>query len=979
MTPESHVFALPPGVDFPKALVAGMIARMAGEPPEAMARVRLFVNTTRMSRRIRDVFSDHGARFLPRLRLVTDIGRDPLAGLPAAVPPLRRRLELARLVAELAARQPDFAPGAGLYALADSLADLLAEMQMEGVPLEALERPDIAENHAEHWQRSLQFIRIVARYFDADSPPDAEARQRRVVEAMTAEWASAPPDHPVFVAGSTGSRGATSVLMQAVARLPKGAVVLPGFDFEMPDSGWSSLDSGSFPCEDHPQYRFAALLRALEVPAAAVRHWVDDAPPSRARNALVSLAMQPAPVTDQWMREGKKLGDLVAATQQIALIEAPDPRAEALALALILREAAETGTRAALVTPDRVLTRRVAAALDRWGITADDSAGQPLSLTPPGRFLRHVAGLLGRKLTVEALFVLLKHPLTATGAEMRGPHLRYSRELELHLRRYGPAFPDAAALIEWAKDAGEADRLAWAEWLAAAFAPCETWGTAPLSNCLDTHLACAGMLAAGPGGTVDASELWREAAGRESARIVAEIRREAAHGGSFSPAQYSDLLTTLLQATSVRNVDPTHPRIAIWGTLEARVQGAELVLLAGLNEGVWPHQPNPDPWLSRKMRLDSGLLLPERQVGLAAHDFQQAIAAPQVVLSRAARSADAETVGSRWLARLTNLLDGLPEQNGQHALREMRARGQLWLERAAALDAPGFRLPPAQRPAPRPPVSARPRVLPVTAIKTLIRDPYAVYARRILRLYPLDPLRPEPDPLRRGQVLHKIVETFVAARPDAETEGEARQRLLHAAEQVLRANVPWPTAQRLWLTRIERIAANFAAAEVERANKGVPVVLEKKGSIRLKVPDFTLTATPDRIDLLHDGRVHIYDYKSGKPPSQPEMRAFDKQLLLEAAMAERGAFAPLGARDVAGYSYIQLGGEGAETSYPADPDLIMETWTGLHQLAAAYLRAETGFASRRSVQKADERGDYDHLARFGEWDMTDESIPGDVG
>lgn len=977
--PEPQVFALPPGVDFPRALVEGLIARMAGEPPEAMARVQLFLNTARMSRHVREAFDKHGARFLPQLRLVTDIGREPMRGLPAAVPPLRRRLELAQLVAELAARQPDFAPGAGLYTLANSLAELLAEMQMEGVSPAALERPEIAENHAEHWQRSLRFIRIVSRYFDADSPPDPEARQRLVVEAMTAGWASTPPEHPVIVAGSTGSRGATALLMRAVAGLAKGAVVLPGFDFEMPLSGWNSLDSANFPSEDHPQYRFAALLQSLDVTPDTLQRWTTAAPPNAARNALVSLALRPAPVTDQWMRDGQALGDLIAATQEVTLIEAPDPRAEALALALILREAAEAGTQAALITPDRVLSRRVAAALDRWGITVDDSAGQPLSLTPPGRFLRHVAALLGRKLTVEALFVVLKHPLTATGADQRGPHLRYTRELELHLRRHGPAFPDAVALIGWARATGEVERIAWAEWLAGALAPCETAGTAPLFACLETHLACTEALAAGPAGSVGASELWRETAGREAARIIDEVRREAIHGGSFSPAQYADFLTTMFQAASVRNPDPSHPQLAIWGTREARIQGAEIVVLAGLNEGIWPHQPSPDPWLSRKMRLDSGLLLPERQVGLAAHDFQQAIAAPRVVLSRAARSADAETVGSRWLARLTNLLDGLAGQNGPQALAEMRARGHAWLQRAVALDSPAIRLAPAPRPAPRPPVSARPRILPVTAVKTLIRDPYAVYARRILRLYPLDPLRPLPDPLRRGQVLHKIAETFVATRPVHETEDAARRRLLLAAEQVLLEQVPWPTAQRLWLARIGRIATSFATAEARRMREGVPVVLEKTGSVQLRNPDFMLTAKPDRIDLLHDGRVLIYDYKSGKPPSAPEMRAFDKQLLLEAAMVERGAFEVLGPRAVAAYSYIQLGGDGTETRYECDPDLIAETWTGLHRLVAAYLRAETGFASRRSVQKADERGDYDHLARFGEWEMTDEPVPEDVG
>lgn len=968
---EPRLFALAPGVDFPKALVAGLILRMQGQPPEAMARVQLFVNTARMQRRIREIFDDHGARYLPRMRLITDLGRDPLAGQPPAVPPLRRRLELARLVDGLTRRLPDFAPGAGIYGLADSLAQLLAEMQGEGVGPGVLERLNIADSHAEHWRRSLDFIRIVARYFDPASEPDAEARQRRVVEALVARWAETPPDDPVVVAGSTGSRGATALFLRAVARLPRGMVVLPGFDFEADEAIWNSLCSGPIPAEDHPQYRFLALMQALGVAPAAVRPWVDTPPPDAARNALVALALRPAPVTDQWMREGARLSDLPGATRGMTLIEAADPRAEALAIALVLRRAVETGARAALITPDRMLTRRVAAALDRWGIVPDDSAGQPLPLTPPGRFLRHVAGLMGHKLTVEALLVVLKHPLTATGAALRGTHLRFTRELELHLRRHGPAFPDGAALNLWAAAKAEPDRIRWAAWLAQVVGGVEAISEIPLAAMTETHLALAEALAAGPDGRAADSELWRKEGGTEAARLFAELRREAPAAAPVTPAQYGDLVMNLLQGGSTRQTESAHPQIAIWGTLEARVQGADLVVLAGLNEGSWPEMPVPDPWLSRKMRQEAGLLLPERQIGLSAHDFQQAIAASEVVLTRARRSADAETVPSRWLNRLRNLMEGLPQAGGPEAVAAMLARGAAWLDLARAIEAPATLAAPARRPSPRPPETVRPRELPVTAIKTLIRDPYAIYAQRILRLRKLDPLRPEPDPRLRGQALHLIVEGFLKERPEIETLPEAEARLLATATTVLEQEVPWPIAQRLWRARIGRIAARLVADEAGRLARGKPVVIEKKGSVTLKKPVFTLTATPDRIDLLTNDRVHIYDYKSGIPPKDPEIRAFDKQLLLEAAMAERGGFAALGPRPVAGFSYIQLGGEGAEVQPRFGSDEVEETWAGLARLITLYLRADTGFTARRALQRITETGDYDHLSRYGEWDMTD--------
>ncbi|WP_347311700.1 double-strand break repair protein AddB [Defluviimonas sp. SAOS-178_SWC] len=977
-SPMPRLFGLPPGANFPQDLADGLIARMAGAPPEAMARVTLYLNTARMQRSVRAAFDGHGARFLPRLRLITDLGRDPLPGLPPAVPPLRRRLDLARLVAERMRQDHDFAARSAIFDLADSLARLMDEMQGEGVALSALEAADLAEDHAAHWERSLAFIRIIARYFEADSAPDPEARQRRVVEAMTARWQDAPPSDPVIVAGSTGSRGATQMLMQAVARLPQGAIVLPGFDFDMPDRAWNSLSTGPIPSEDHPQYRFLHLCRTLEVPPGSVGRWSDVAAPAPERNRLLSLALRPAPVTDQWMTDGAGLGPLGPATEGLTLIEAPSLRSEALAIALLLRKAVEDGKRAALITPDRMLTRRVTAALDRWGIVPDDSAGLPLVQSAPGRFLRHVAALIGQALTAESLLIVLKHPLTATGADDRGNHLRFTRDLELSLRRSGPPFPTGADLRAWAEKAGGGERAVWAEWIANSLAGSADFGEQPLSAIANTHLKITSALAAGPGGQVEASELWREEAGRLALRTMAELVAEAPNGGTFRPADYTDLVTSLLSQGSVRQAAASHPLIAIQGTLEARAGGADLAILAGLNEGIWPASPAPDPWLSRQMRLKAGLLLPERQIGLSAHDFQQAAGAAEVVLSRAIRDEAAATVASRWLARMTNLLQGLPEQGGPEALRAMRARGNEWLDLTLALETPeptGA----ARRPAPRPPVEARPRELPVTGIRMLIRDPYEIYARRILRLYPLDPLRAEPDARKRGTVLHRIMERFILDRPDGESQAEAARRLLALAETKLAEDIPWPAAQRIWLSRLGRIAEGFAAAEAERARLGRPVVLEEKGTVLLESSAFRLTARPDRIDLLEDGRVHIYDYKTGNPPSKKQEEAFDKQLLLEAAMAERGGFPPLGKREVAGATYIRIGGVGEERPVTIDDATLAQTWDGLQRLIESYDRRATGYPSRRAVFAARMEGDYDHLARFGEWQMGDKPEPEDVG
>ncbi|MCY1126633.1 double-strand break repair protein AddB [Frigidibacter sp. RF13] len=971
-----RLYGLPPGADFAQSFVAGVLARMADKPPEAMAAVTIYLNTAKMRERVRAAFRAHGPMLLPRLKLLSELDADPSLDLPEAQPALRRRLELMRLVRELMAREADFAPGTAAIDLADSLADLMDEMAAEGVPPEALEDPGLAEDHAVHWERSLRFLRIIAPFFaDGGTAAGAAARQRRAAELLIERWRDGVPQSPVIVAGSTGSRGATALFMQAVARLPQGAIVLPGFDGFMTAAAWESLTRARVPNEDHPQFRFAKLFGTLGMRPSEVGLW-HGAAPDPARNRLLSLALRPAPVTDQWLSEGQALLPLDGAAEGVSLIEAPTPRTEALAIALALREAAERGVRAALVTPDRTLARRVTAQLDRWRIEPDDSAGRPLHLSAPGRLLRHVAGLFGRRVTGEALLTLLKHPLAATGGTDRGDHLRFTRELELHLRRKGPAFPAGADLLAWAALEEEPARTGWAMWLADCLSALPEASERPLSAWLETVLSLSEALAAGPGGVPEASELWREAAGEAAAGLMAGLRAEADAEVSLSAADFADLLTRLLQAETVRPTHAASRLITVEGTREAREIQADLVVLGGLNEEIWPAAVPPDPWLSRQMRLKAGLLLPERQVGLSAHDFQIAAAAPQVILSRAMRDDEAETIASRWLDRLVNLMGGLEGEGG--ALADMRARGQRWLALTRAVEAREA-VPSARRPSPRPPPEARPKELPVTAIARLIRDPYAIYAREILRLKPLDPLLAEPDARMRGQILHRIVETFVQTRPEGEGPQAAKERFLALTDTVLAAEVQWPAARALWQARMARIADWFVESEAGRQAMGAPVLLEKAGGVGLPGLDFRLTARPDRIDMLADGALQIIDYKSGKPPSPQQRRQFEKQMPLEAAMAERGAFAATGPRPVAGATFIRLGGTGEEQAISRD-DLDPDgEWARLQALIAAYARPTKGYSARRAPFMKDDPGDYDHLARFGEWQMSDVPVPEDVG
>lgn len=967
-----RIFGVPLGVDFSRSLHEGLCDRFAGLAPEEVARAEIYVNTRRMQRRLTSLFHTGDALLLPRIRLLTDVPADPeMLAVAPPVAPLRRRLELAQLVKTLIAADPTLAARTAAFDLADSLAALMAEMQGEGVSSGDIANLDVADQSG-HWQRALSFINLVQTVFDNDAQPDVDGRQRQMVEARIASWQTEPPDHPVIVAGSTGSRGATSLFMQAVSRLPQGAVILPGVDYDLPKAVWDRLDPEEG-AEDHPQYRFKTFCDAVGLSPGDIPKWTEASPVSPERNQLISLSLRPAPVTDQWIEDGPALGDLRAATTGLTLIEAPTPRAEADAIAVRLRQSVEDGKTAALITPDRIVTRQVTSALDRWGITPDDSAGVPLQLTAPGRLLRHVSDAMTDTLDAELLLVILRHPLCNSGGQDRGRHNLNTDALELEIRRNGPPYPSRESLLAWATK-GEnpnPDRIEWATWIADVLLGAKVSGSPDLAELVALHFDLAERLAAGPAPQDAPNELWRQAAGREALRVMTEVRHHADAGGQMTAWDYRQLIGSVLSTGEVRDRDAGHPHVLIWGTLEARVQSADLLILAGLNEGTWPEAAAPDPWLNRSMRKQAGLLLPERRIGLSAHDYQQAVCGTEVVLSRAIRSDEAETVPSRWINRLTNLLGGLGEKEGPACLDAMRARGRAWLDLAATIAAPLAQADPAPRPSPAPPTEARPTRLSVTQIKTLIRDPYAIYARKILGLDALDPLAQGANAPLRGTIIHEVLERFITERIDPHAE-EATERLMKIADDVLETECPWPAVRTLWRARIANFADHFVNAEKARQATSTTIATEVRGELVLPNIGFTLTGTADRIDLGDDGQAMIYDYKTGKAPTESQQKTFDKQLLLEAAMVERGAFRDVQPVRTKAAVYIGLGTDLKDQPAPlndAPPDTVLAQFEGL---IAKWMDPAKGYTSRRANETLRFEGPYDHLARYGEWTEADE-------
>ena len=516
----------------------------------------------------------------------------------------------------------------------------------------------------------------------------------------------------------------------------------------------------------------------------------------------------------------------------------------------------------------------------------------------------------------------------------------------------------------------------WAEWLSPLLDGVRAHDR-PLAEHVSGHLALAEALACGsacgrdPAKGGGAGALWEEAAGEEAQRVMGDLVREAGHGGTMGCIDYAQLLTRILSREEVRRPETPHPRILIWGLMEARVGGVDLAILGGLNDGAWPERPPADPWMNRAMRRQAGLRLPELAVGQAAHAFQQAAGAPEIWLTRARRDAEAETVPSRWLNRLANLMAGCPPPAAPRRWRgcaRAAGAGSRWPQPSTA---PRAITGPSRAPSPAPPAAARPRRYSVSTVGRLLRDPYAVYAAKVLRLGKLAPLRPEPDAALRGQVVHAALDAFTREPLSGDRRAD-RARLMAAVEAALEAHAPWPAARRLWLARMGRVADWFLDTEAERQARGRPMAWEASGILPVPAAGegVTLTARADRIDRTPTG-VILYDYKTGTPPTAPSQIHFDRQLLLEAMMVERGAFAEIGPAPVEGAVYIGLGTHPGEVRAPLGDLPTEEVHRELEALLSDWMAPTRGYTARRAMEGDRFGSDYDHLSRLGEWEVSD--------
>ena len=1038
---DPRVFTIPPGAPFlptlADALTGGRILDGFGRDPAALAEATIYLPTRRAARAFAALLAAQGdrrAQLLPRIvplgeaddaefALAGSAADDPaFEGAEALAPPiamLERRLILTGLI-QLWAETVDrarlkLADGAPLLVPA-SPADAVGfagdlERLMDGFATEDIPWDQLAEavetDYSEYFGLTLDFVRIAAenwpKILAERGASDPARRRSALIHAEARRLLAERPERPVIAAGSTGSMPATAALLNAIARLPNGAVVLPGLDTDLDEPSWTAIGGleteDSDPVHGHPQAMLRRLLEEhLRMPRAAVRTLGSPSDAAAARARMVSEALRPADTTDGWadMDAGIRADLARRGSAGIKLVEAVDERDEALAAAIALRETlAEPGRTAALVTPDRALAKRVAAELARWGIAVEDSAGVPLSETPAGVAARLAADAAALDFHPIRVLALLAHPRVCLGLP-RAAVARAASTLEIGLLR-GPAPAPGLPGLRQALASGRGaigrhtprprKRLTEDDWrlavdlvdrLTAAFdgfAP-EAEDATDLVTIADAHRRTLDRLLETPDDDEDGSDgdgSVAHLAGLFDDLALTEARRVRGRFVDY-PAFFTALAKERVASPPTR---ATHRRVKILGLLEARLLSVDRAVLGGLDEGVWPPRTETDAFLNRPMRARVGLAPPERRIGQTAHDFAQALGTEDVVVTRAQKRGGSPMVPSRFLQRIKAFV-------GDEVWREMLGAGERYLQLARALETPAPTRP-LSRPAPRPDPALFPRTLSVTEIETLVRDPYSIFARHILKLDALEPVAAAPSAAARGTIIHDILGGFAADYP-AELPPRALEDLLQRGENAFgEIEDAFPELYAEWWPRFERLAAEFVVWETKRRAEIASIHAERSGSLPIALPDgsvFTLRARADRIEARRDGRFAVIDFKTGAPPGLKEVFAgFSPQLTLEAAMLMEGAFTDVpAAPETPDLIYVHTSGgrkplkpraiETPRGDSRSVADVVAEHRRRLAELVGCYVSGQAAYLSRPYPKYAKRFSDYDHLARVKEWSLA---------
>ncbi|MEY2941988.1 MAG: hypothetical protein RLY97_2 [Pseudomonadota bacterium] len=989
--PGPQIYSIAAHRGFADALVAGLIPRYA-DPHLGLARLTLLLPNRRVVRTITEAFvrASDGTNglLLPRMAVVGDLDLDETLGplldplgtasdIPPAADPTYRWLRLAQHLTDLGDMR--FASGAARLRQARLIGQTIDRLRAEEIDPLSLMSEDILGligDSAAHWQDSTRlFLRICAAWqmdLAARDEVDAPTRRNRLFDHAAQQWKADPPAFPIVAAGITSASPALARLCQVVAHLPNGAVILPDLDLNLADEVWAQLgragvgenpDDPPFGRDDaltHPQYHLKLLLNRMAIARDEVRPWhragMSAAAPARSK-AISNLFLPPA-ASATWASLSGDQRKLAG----VRLMECDNPGHEAQAIAILIREALEQSEkRVALITPNRPLATRVVAHLQRWDIAADDTAGRPLSQTAAGRVMLLLAEIMAEQAAPVPLVALLSHPLVGAG-ETRADWLDHARQLDLALRGPRPAAglePISALLSARAEKHARPALVAWWDAVATILAPVLALNATveePVLADLLTALASAASALCGE------DRLWAGADGRALSSFIADLSAQAVPLGTRLAA--SDMPSFLRQEMDLIAVRPPwggHPRVAIYGLLEARMSRADLTICGGLTEGSWPAAPAPDPLLPPAVLRHLGVAGADFRIGLSAHDLAGALGAPEVVLSWAKRDEAGPARPSRFVLRIAAMLGG--DQAGKHIqpLTPIYAR---------QIDI-GHAVPAHPRPQPMPSAAQRKVDISATALDRLRSDPYQFYASHILKLSRPDALDATPTAAMQGSAAHLILDRWHKA-------GAAPAMLQAIAEEELDKMSAHALMRALWRPRLMAALEWIARQVTTQTRDEGRRVLDSERDGSMWVDGIKIHGRVDRIDALPDGKLAIVDYKTGKPPSAKMVQAgYTLQLGTLGLIAQAGGFA-----DIAGapekFEYWSLAKKDDAFGFVSEPirknpdkgilreDFLPTAKRFLDDALARWINGQEAFTARLNPDIGG-YNDYDQLMRLDEW------------
>ena len=991
-------FSIDAGQDFLDSLAKASMESVDFDPL-ALAQIEIYLPTRRAMRNLATAFirqADGKASLLPRIQAIGALDDDIVslndegtpfdsAELLPAISTMERRLTLAHLTARQNEKFAGSKNWIAALGAARELEKILDSFYTEDIPFDALDKISFETlDLASHWEISRDFLKIVTdswpAYLAECKKMDPTARRIALIHRAADQWEKSPPQHPVIIAGSTGSTPAVARLMKITANLPKGCVILPGVDLALDERAWDNINDA------HPQAGLYALINKSGLERANIYPFSNLAArqTNTARQMLLSLALRPAETTDDWLVKIKDIAqnDWELATDSLSLIEADDEEGEASAIAIVIREALNApDKKIMLVTPDRDLTRRVISKCKRWDIDIDDSAGIPFANCERGTFLQLVARWMDDISDPVLLLSVLRHPLCnpQTGDLFPKDALAI---LDKALRGLKPppglsGIKSKLANYRHEKDIAKLTPLMeWLDGVLTSFTKASSEAIS-FADMLRLHIEISEALtiAVVPSKDTDQDQsiLWRGEDGVETASILSSLK-ECGHLVNTSD-YYAEIFSSLISGETVRRHRATHPRVTILGPLEARLQTGDHIILGGLNEGVWPGEANLDGFLSRDMREKIGLPSPERRIGLAAHDFSQLASSEYVTITRAKRAGNAPAKPSRWIIRLKNIL------TASIGLESVDCSA-LYAHYALTLNTP-TPTPPIEKPCPRPPIEARPRELYVTRIEKWLRDPYFIYGRDILKLYKLDKFNEEFSYRYVGILVHAAFEKFAKQRPTKDDTISREEDLAHLqmlmAIEVESLSIPYDISQ-IWQPALAKSMDWFVDWHRMRLTEGRAKVMEEKGSCEIKTAghSFTINAYVDRIDVMAQGDepagLAIYDYKTGQLPTEKQGKKFNPQLALTGIIAQRNGFENINTTRVNRLAFVKtLGRKSSDPGCPAKDSIVFnesaieDAHEGLVTLIEKFDLETTPYLSQPRPEFKNDYGDYDLLARRKEW------------